>query len=204
MIPSKTLEQYGGKLIVYEKGHVLFSEGDSAHFFFQLESGLIKMSQFTKEGNEFIQGIFSDSESFGEPPLFCDFGYPSYATTLCKSKIWRLQKEQFMNLLQENFQLHLALDKAICERIKYKSSLARELSHANPEHRIFELLNHIKQKKIKTQLNSSIEGDNTFVVPLTRQQIADMTGLRVETVIRTIIKMQEQGKLTLVNHKICI
>jgi CRP-like cAMP-binding protein len=40
------------------------------------------------------------------------------------------------------------------------------------------------------------------LVQLTRQQIADLTGLRVETVIRTIRRMHEDGILVLKGHKI--
>ena len=41
-----------------------------------------------------------------------------------------------------------------------------------------------------------------FCIPYTRQQIADMTGLRVETVIRTVKKLQREGKLEIRQHKI--
>ncbi|MFN7791910.1 MAG: helix-turn-helix domain-containing protein, partial [Cyclobacteriaceae bacterium] len=43
-----------------------------------------------------------------------------------------------------------------------------------------------------------------FAVPLTRQQIADMVGMRVETVIRTVKKLEDSGKVRLVNHKILV
>jgi CRP-like cAMP-binding protein len=41
-----------------------------------------------------------------------------------------------------------------------------------------------------------------IIVPFTRQQLADMTGLRVETVIRTIKMMEKNGKLFLDGHKV--
>jgi CRP-like cAMP-binding protein len=41
-----------------------------------------------------------------------------------------------------------------------------------------------------------------MIRPFTRQQLADMTGLRVETVIRTVKKMEKEGKLCLEGHKI--
>ena len=41
-------------------------------------------------------------------------------------------------------------------------------------------------------------------VNLTRQQIANMTGLRVETVIRTIRHLNEIGSLDIVNGKVFI
>lgn len=40
------------------------------------------------------------------------------------------------------------------------------------------------------------------MVKLTRQQIADMTGLRVETVIRSIRQMEEKGELVIDKGKV--
>jgi CRP-like cAMP-binding protein len=71
-----------------------------------------------------------------------------------------------------------------------------EISFYDPEHRIVSLINYLKEK-----LGNSQE---KFIVPLTRQQLADMSGLRVETVIRTVKTMEEQGKLNIVDHKIQI
>lgn len=42
----------------------------------------------------------------------------------------------------------------------------------------------------------------SFIVPLTRQQLASMTGLRVETVIRTIKNIEKQEHLKIVGGKI--
>jgi CRP-like cAMP-binding protein len=42
----------------------------------------------------------------------------------------------------------------------------------------------------------------SFLIPYTRQQIATLTGLRVETVIRYIKKMQEQKLVRLDSTKI--
>jgi CRP-like cAMP-binding protein len=50
--------------------------------------------------------------------------------------------------------------------------------------------------------NSDQKDKSRFYIPFTRQQIADMTGLRVETVIRTVKKLKEDGKLEIEKHKI--
>ena len=41
-----------------------------------------------------------------------------------------------------------------------------------------------------------------YKVTFTRQQLADMTGLRVETVIRVIKKLSENGKLNIDRGKV--
>jgi len=40
------------------------------------------------------------------------------------------------------------------------------------------------------------------MVEITRQQIADLTGLRVETVIRSIKSLERKGELSIVKRKV--
>lgn len=64
------------------------------------------------------------------------------------------------------------------QRLKYKSMVLSEVSSHDPDHRIASLLKYYKAKNQKP-------GDNTPIrIPYIRQRIADMSGLRVETVIR--------------------
>ena len=73
-----------------------------------------------------------------------------------------------------------------------------EVSSYDPEHRLNTLLKYFKSKLVKK------DDAEKIIIPFTRQQLADMTGLRVETVIRTIKKMEKDGKLKLEGHKIRI
>jgi len=65
----------------------------------------------------------------------------------------------------------------------------------NPEHRISALLQYFKTNNRHTCPKCNR-------VQLTRQQIADMTGLRVETVIRAIRHLHTQGKLVIEKGKV--
>jgi len=44
--------------------------------------------------------------------------------------------------------------------------------------------------------------DKNYKVELTRQQLADLTGLRVETVIRSIKKLEQKGELLIKDRKV--
>lgn len=186
--------QYGASVLSLKKDEILFHEGDAANFFYQVEEGAIKMVTYSLDGKEFIQGLFYQGDSFGEPPLFCNFHYPGSATTLIDTKILRIPKDRFFDLLKDHFEIHVELDRILCERLKYKNMILSEISFYDPEHRIISLLGYLKSK--------SPSPDMLFQVPLTRQQLADMSGMRVETVIRTIKRMEETGKLQLQDHKI--
>jgi CRP-like cAMP-binding protein len=71
--------------------------------------------------------------------------------------------------------------------------ILKEISSNDAEHQIMTLIKYLKKE-------SNTKG--IYEVKLTRQNIADMTGLRVETVIRTIKTMVEQRKLTQQGRKI--
>ncbi|MFZ6012701.1 MAG: Crp/Fnr family transcriptional regulator [Bacteroidota bacterium] len=192
------MEKYKARLVSAQKGQILFDEGDPANDFCQVASGQIRMYILNPDGQEFTQGIFNSGESFGEPALLGAFPYPSSAQATEDSKIWRLAKPEFLELLKENFEVHLKLNQVLCKRLQYKSMILTEVSSYDPEHRLTTILNYFKNK-IKKK-----DGDERLVIPFTRQQLADMTGLRVETVIRAVKKMEKDGKLKLSGHKITV
>ena len=62
-------------------------------------------------------------------------------------------------------------------------------------HRILRVLDYLKKHVHK------LEGRYAFKVDLTRQQIADLTGLRVETVIRAMKGLEKKGELLIKQRK---
>ena len=198
MIPEHLFQEFKARLVKTQKGQVLFEEGDPATDFFQVESGQVKMYIINPDGQEFTQGIFNAGESFGEPALLGGFNYPSSAQATESGKVWRLPKAEFIQLLKQNFDVHLKLDQVLCKRLQYKSMILTEVSSYDPEHRLSTIL-----KYFKTRIRKK-EGEERLTIPFTRQQLADMTGLRVETVIRAVKKMEKEGKLKLSGHKITV
>lgn len=195
MIPTKILQTYSARLVRVRKDQVLFNEGDKAKDFFQVEEGSVRMFNLNHLGQEFTQGIFEAGESFGEPALLGSFPYPSNAIAVSDGRIWRLSKSEFVQLLKENFELHMKVDHVLCERLLYKSMILTEISTQTPEHRLTTILTYLKSK-----MNAKDTGK--AIIPHTRQQLANMTGLRVETVIRVVKQMEQKGKLSIEGRKI--
>lgn len=195
MIPEDIIHVFDGRLRHYSKNSTIFNEGERADFYFQIKKGQVKMLNMTEDGKEFVQGFFKNNESFGEPPLFGTFKYPATALTLDDSEIYVLPKASFFELLKTHPDIHLKFTKLICKRMIYKAKIAREVSIYPPEHRILTLLHHLK---------GNTKNDGSFEVLLTRQQISDLTGLRVETVIRAIKKLEKSEVLAIIDRKVFI
>jgi CRP-like cAMP-binding protein len=196
-IAPELLQQYDASLNRFKKGEYLFHANWPAHFYFQIAEGSVKMVNHT-ENNDFIQGIFVSNESFGEPPLFGNFPYPADAQAISDSKIWILTKEAFFLLLRENPDTHLALTQALACRLCRKANLLKDSASLSPEQRI---LNVIDYYKCEYEARHGRRG-TPYEVPFTRQLIADMLGLRVETVIRKIQYLADAGSISLQNGKV--
>ena len=97
--------------------------------------------------------------------------------------------------MKDNFDIHFCFTQTLAKRLRFKSMISKEISSYGPSHRILSLLK--EYKKSKGYVNGT-----QLKVDLTRQQIADMTGLRVETVIRSIRDLHEKGSLKIEKGKV--
>ncbi|PXY45454.1 Crp/Fnr family transcriptional regulator [Flavobacterium hydrophilum] len=196
MISPELLEKYSAVMKSFGKNDIIFEEGNLPTHYYQVISGEVKMSNYNDDGREFIQGIFYKEQSFGEPPLFLNQKYPANAIAVDESEIFLLSKSNFMKLLEENPKVSIKIIENLAQRLYYKSVMAAEMSTQEPEHRVLKLIDHgIAYFNFK-------KDSNGYLINFTRQQIGDLTGLRVETVIRTIKALEKKGVLKIINRKV--
>jgi CRP-like cAMP-binding protein len=195
MVDVDLLLAWGATYKKLDQAEIIFKEGTNCQFYMQLISGSVKWFNIDEEGKEYIQTIIEPGECFGEIPLFDGGPYAATAIAEEPTMIIRLSKNSFMQLIRDNPDIHFSFTKLLAKRVRFKFLLLKSLALQAPEARISTLLNYLKKENKNfcpecNQLN------------LTRQQIADMTGLRVETVIRTIRSMHVKGILTIDKGKV--
>lgn len=195
MISESILLEFGARKLHVKKGETLFYAGDTPKYYYQVTTGEVKMNNFNDEGKEFIQGIFTAGMSFGEPPLFINKPYPANAEAITDAEVLLISKEAFFEMLRKNPEVNLAMSVTLSQRLYFKSIMASEISSQDAEHRIIKLIDYFKEIV-------GLTPNEKYKVSLTRQQIADLTGLRVETVIRAIKALEKKGALTITERKI--
>ena len=195
MIDIDLLLAWGATYKKVVADETIFNEWQSCSFYYQLVSGQVRWVNVDSDGKECIHSIVEPGESFGELPLFDDETYAATAIADEDSVLIRLPKLTFLELITENAKLHFAFTKLISKRLRFKLSIIKSFASNCPEIRIADLLNYLKAE------NKNFCGDCSQL-KLTRQQIADMTGLRVETVIRTMRIMHDKGELKIEKGKV--
>jgi CRP-like cAMP-binding protein len=183
---------------VYKKigrGEVIFSEGSECSYYNQLVSGIVKWVNIYDDGKEYIQTMIEPGECFGELPLFDDGLYAASAIAEEDVVLIRLRKNTFLQLIKEHNVIHFAFTKLLAKRLRFKFLLLKSIAYHAPEVRISTLLCYLKKEHKNFCANCN-------QLKLTRQQIADMTGLRVETVIRSMRNMHDKGDIVIERGKV--
>lgn len=192
-IDYNILRAYGGVAKKVTKDELIYEEGSIPRFYHQVIEGEVMLYCSNTEGKELTQGTFSSGKSFGEPSLLIEKVYPNNARATTDSVVVKITKNKLMNIFRDYPELSESLLHTFAERIYKSASHARIWVSPNPEEKILRFL----------EIHYPNEGkSNRAEITQTRQQIANYTGLRVETVIRTLKKMSKDGKVAIINRKL--
>lgn len=195
MIDSKLLLERGATYINLLPEEILFREGSHCKYYYQVVSGQVRWINFNEAGNEYLQTLVEKDESVGELPLFDGQTYAATAIANKPTRIVRLPKADFHQLLVDYPKIHFAFSSLLAQRLRFKFFMLKKMAEHNPQNIVETLLEYLAGQKshICSICNQ---------VQLTRKQIAQMTGLRVETVIRVIRNLNAKGVLRIHKHKV--
>ncbi|WP_288243871.1 Crp/Fnr family transcriptional regulator, partial [uncultured Chryseobacterium sp.] len=179
----------------YYPGDMIFEEGSAAKYYYQIATGTVKINNYFEDGKEFVHGFPFDGHCFGESYLFTSNVYAVNAKAERDSDIYRLDAENFIRLLKERPELHFAVSAYTAERLHFRYIIASCLAISSPMIKVLKLMEHLKQYFKK-------EEQFELLIPFTRRQLASLLGLRVETVIREIKKLETQNRIKIVGNKL--
>lgn len=196
VIDEDILFTNGAEIQKYKAGEPVFVEGSLPKFYYQIRSGLLKINVYKDDGSEFIHSLPSAGHCFAETFLWYEVPYCINAIVVNDAEIIRLKKEVFMDLVNERSDLMSKVMAYTAERMFNRYRMLTTLSVNNPSYRILNVLDFLKS-------HHNVTEPFEFVIPFSRQQLAALTGLRVETVIRTVKKLEKQKLVKISNGKIC-
>ena len=191
-ITENFIKETNAEIKKYEKNSLIINEGSTSLYFYYLLEGELSVYNLTPEGKEFLQHKVKENNFFGEPAVLLEKPFPGTVEVTSEfAKILRIKRENFLQYLKNNPDQSLEFTKSIAEKSIIKSNSLKNIVFLNPEDRIIKQLNDYKEGK-----------DEKIIIELTRKELSNMTGLRIETIIRTIKKMEKDGKLQIVNGKV--
>jgi len=172
----------------YKADEFLFFEGDPADKLWIGKTGQIKILKHSESGQEVILLVITPGELFGAAGTWGEEVYPASAQAQTACTVLTMHVEDFTELMHRFPPIALAVITVIKDRLKEAHEMMRRLSAERVERRIAHTLLKLAEKVGKR----TAEGVD-INMPLSRQDLASMTGTTVESVSRVLSKWQHEG-----------
>jgi CRP-like cAMP-binding protein len=176
----------GGAPRVLRRGEILFREGEPATALYLVESGRIKLTQLTAEGQEVIMRYLAPGDAFAAVALFADSTYPVTARSTERTRVRAWPRKVLPGLVRDHPRFEANLLRIVSSHTREALSRLRELATEPVAQRLARTLLRLGQ-----QIGRH-EPDGSFLLErIAQQDLAEITGTSVYTVSRTLADWQE-------------
>jgi len=175
----------------FPAGQVLFSEGDEAHEVIVLLEGSIKVVSTTSAGRELILDVLDEGALVGE--LSAIDGEPRSATGIALTPVGVLvlHTDRFSAFLEEHGSVATALLRMMVARLRRSSQRQFEFGTGDALNRLCSCVLALLDRY------STADDRTRATLPLAQHEIASMTGLSREAVVKGLRALRELGWLDL-------
>jgi len=177
----------------FSANELIFSEGDDATFLPIMLTGRVKMVRYPEIGKEVILGVFQSGEIFAIPPALDGKRFPATAVAIEDSQLLILPRRDFLDLMESSSEFSTIVMGRMCGILRERVDTVQILATPSAEHRVASIL---------LRLAGEIKDNEIKKISHRRQDIAEMSGLTLETTIRVIRKLEDRGYLKIVHGRI--
>jgi len=174
--------------IRYPKNSAVFQEGEDVHSFFVLLHGHVRASKTTPAGQQVVVRYVTPGEIFGVAPAIGLTKYPATATAVDDSVALAWPSAAWPRLVARHPALATNTLQTVGNRLQETHTRVVEMSTQQVERRVAHAL-----LRLARQAGRKVEQGVEIDFPISRQDIAEMTGTTLHTVSRTLSAWESQG-----------
>ena len=179
----------------FNKGQVIFSEGDAGKGFFVISQGRVKIFKVSAEGKEHILHIYGPGQPFGEVPVFAGQKFPASAQALEKTTALFLPRSAIVDLVAANPSLALNMLAVMSQKLRQFSIQIENLSLKEIPARLASYLIFLAEEQ---------EADDVVRLNISKGQLASILGTIPETLSRIFAKLSGQDLIRVQGPKIAL
>jgi CRP/FNR family transcriptional regulator len=185
----------------YQKDDYIFLEGEAPEALFIIRTGKVKVVRHSTDGKDVVLRVCGPGNLLGTVAVFDGGGYPGTAQVIEPCATLVITRNDCLTLVNRYPVFALAVIADLGTRLRSSAEQIRSLAVERVEQRIARVL-----LKLAESAGSDAPEGRVIEMPLTRQDVADMTGTTVETAIRVMSKFRRleliktrRGKVVLVD-----
>ena len=172
----------------HAKNTAIFAQGEDAHSFFLLLHGHVRAAKTTPTGEQIVVRYVAPGETFGLAMAIGLTQYPATATAVDDSIVLAWPTGTWPRLVQKFPALATNTLQTVGSRLQESHTRMLEMSTQQVEQRVAHALLRLA-KQSGRKLDHGVEID----FPISRQDIAQMTGTTLHTVSRILSGWEQAG-----------
>lgn len=188
-----------GRRRMLEPGESLMWEGEDSVLVANVIDGVLKLSTGTEDGREQIVGVVYPSDFIGRP-----FGATSGhgVTALTEAKVCVFSRRDFDAFAREHPGLeHKLLQRTLAELDRTRRWMLL-LGRKSASEKLATFLLEMSERLVQPGcVDAPDQPLKTFALPFSRQQVADVLGLTIETVSRQFTRLKAEGIIDLPSRR---
>lgn len=170
------------------EGETIYRAGEPAEHLFILATGRVKLLRSSLNWDEVLVDVVRSGDMFGSVAALGQSAYPDTAVALTVGCALRISATGFREHLRRYPQVALAVLDDVAAQLEQAHQTVRRLSGGTVEQRVAATLLTLADKLGEPR------GDAVLLqLPLTREDLAAMTGTTTESVSRTLSKLRRKG-----------
>ncbi len=177
----------------FNKGEIIFSDGDDGNGFFVVVDGLVKIFKASPSGKEQTLHIYGPGEPFGQVAVYAGRSYPASAQTITKSHVLFFPRVAFINLITRIPSLAMNMLSVLSRRLREFTVQVENLSLKEVPGRLAAYLVYLADEQGK---------DDTITLNISKGQIASLLGTIPETMSRIFARMAVLNLIEIDGRKI--
>jgi len=171
----------------HHKGEYIFREGDPAESFHIVKSGSVKCVKSSGNGKEVTLKVLLPGDLFCCDAVAFEGGtHPGCAQSMGDVTVLRVTKRAYFDLLRRNPDAAMEVIRYLGQRLNEAQESAKVLALDRAEQRLASLLGDFARRAGIPDERGGVR----LTIRLTRQDLANMAGLSVETVIRLMSRFK--------------
>ncbi len=182
----------------YQKGEVVFSEGEICQRIFIVCEGRIKLYRIASSGREQIVETLEPGDTCACNPGSKVWSCSTTAEAVTPCTVLYLARDAYLRLVETNSKFAHTLNRIFAERLRCFNSLIEEVSLKDVKKRLVRFLLDMQA----SSAHKSSSG-NVLAIPFTREEIAQRLGAARETVARHLSELK-RAKLIEIKPKIIL
>src|SRR6185436_8350712 len=163
-------------------------QGEDVHSFFVLLHGHVRASKTTPAGQQIVVRYVAPGETFGVATAIGLAQYPATATAVDDSVVLAWPSAAWPRLAARHPSLAANALQTVGSRLQETHARVIEMSTQQVERRVAHAL-----LRLARQAGRKVEQGVEIDFPISRQDIAEMTGTTLHTVSRTLSAWESQG-----------